>query len=292
MSWDGVPLRRLLAVAAVAAVAVAAGALVVRLLCRPRQTRRAAVVMLVAIALACALFVYSSGPPAIAGQEVVIGQPFAYHADYDVTIRSVECSDLCVVEIIRTNTRTYMDMHVCGDPRFKPTVSLIGHRGTVYAPEREYPTACLPEPPPARPKGASFEHSVVFDAAGNGLVDMLDIRGSDEVAAVVMTPLEGLAGPDRYALIDPYNHQPRSWAAVGSLKLILFAAAGAAGAAVFSVKRRRPASGPPAGLVADPDVAERVLNDLIRSDRAGGPDTSKQRRVRPRRRSRAGALGR
>jgi hypothetical protein len=270
---------RLLAVVGVAAVAAAAGALVVWFLCKPRRARRAAVVVVVAAVLVCALLVSSSGPPALAGEEVLIGQPFAYATDLDVVIDGVDCDALCVVEVTGTSTVSSRELASGCYLVFNPVLRLIGRRGTIYEPRvwgYECPTVMV-----FFGLGASDTDEVIFDVTEHGVVDRFDVRGNDEVAAVVMMPRKRQAGPDHYALVDPYKDQSRSWAAAGLVKLVLFAAAGAAGAALLKlvlflreIRRRNPTLDPTGSLVADPDVAERVLGDLIRGARSRGPDIS------------------
>lgn len=278
MSLDRVPLLRLLAVAVVAVVAVAAGALVFRFLCRPRQARRAAAVVLAGVAFASVVLASSRGRAPIEGQEVLIGQPFVYNPALEVVIDSVECGKQCVVEATGTNILGYMTTSGC-PVVLSPFMSLVGRRGTIYEPQNPWPgcpTALIDFP-----YGASATANVVFDVTENGFVDLLDVWGNDEVVAVVLGPSLWFEGPDHYALVDPYDDQSRSWVAVGLVKLLLFAAAGAAGAALLKlvpfllkIKRRKPAPDPTGSLVADPDTAERVLGDLIRGTRSGGPDTS------------------
>ena len=279
-----VPSLRLVAVAVTSVAAVALGVLAVRLRSKPRPTRRVAAVVVVTIVLASGLLVPSLFRPAIEGQEVLIGQRFAHPYHEDVTIRSVECSEVCVATFTRTLTVGFTHANACGGGRnMDPFVSLIGRRGTVYEPRGPlYPTCSTVLR--YYSAGTTNTDEVAFDVAGNGLVDLFDVRGNDEVAAVFIRYWERMESPDRYALIDPYTDQPGRWAAVavGLVKLLLLALAGAAGAAVSKmvpkmvlvIKRRGQVPDlPPASVVA-PDTAKRALSGLVRSDRPGQPDAS------------------
>jgi len=283
MNLSGVPLLRLLAVVVTSVAAVALGVLVVRLRSKRRRARRVAVVVLVVIALAFGLLVPSLPRPAIEGQEVVVGQRFAYFPDLDVAIRSVECGEYCLVEVTGTNTGedTYF-RDGCGI-RFEPFVSLVGRRGTVYSPEAE-DRLCTDEIVDF-PFGASDTDGVAIDVTVKGLLDLLDVRGSDEVVAVVFGSARAVAATDRYSLIGPHNDRPGWWAAAaaGLLKLSLLAAAGAVGAAVleirplmvkrFKINRSAPLSDLSAGT-DDAETARRALTGLIRGGRSGRSDTS------------------
>ncbi len=275
---EGVPLLRLLAVAVTSAAALALGVLAVRLRSKPRRARRVVAVTLVAIVMVLGLLAPSLFRPAvegqevlIGGQEVLIGQRFTHYAR-DLTVDGVECGELCVAKL----TGDY----ACG-LRLDPYASLIGRRGTVYA-ATDPGYTCIPERDqyPHRAKAIDL----FFDVNGNGFVDLLDVRGSDEAVAILIGSPQWWPGPDRYALIDPYTDQPGRWAeaAVGLVKLLLLALAGAAGAAVSKmvpkmvlvIKRRGQVPDlPPAGVV-DPDTAKRALSGLVRSDRPGRPDAS------------------